>query len=131
MALEGGIWSLFSGDGRINGGVELHFPVNEPVGVIGFDFIDDKMDFFEIRIFATGTISRVGKHGYFGLKPGVVFESFGSVFDDGIEFFGIGLFVDAAISDSNDMIAFLADKTTRKEIRFKREMILVSKKDIA
>ena len=114
----------------IDGSIKLHFSVDNIIRMVFADFVYDEMNFFEIGIFAAGTIGGVGKHGYFGLKSGVVFESFGSVFDDGIEFFGIGLFVDAAISDSNDLIAFSADETARKEIRFKREMIFVSKKDI-
>ena len=99
MALEGGIWSLFSGDGRINGGVELHFSVNEPVGVVRANFVDDEVDFFEVRIFAARTVGGIGKHGDFGGVLVVGLVSGGGIFNDSIKLIGGREFVDAAVGE--------------------------------
>ena len=40
------------------------------------DLVDDEMNFFEIRVLATGTVSRVGKHGDFWLVVGVFITFF-------------------------------------------------------
>ena len=48
------------------------------------DFVDDEMDFFEVGIFAAGTVGRVGEHGDFRLEASISLESLGGIFDDSV-----------------------------------------------
>ena len=98
LALQGAFGSFLGGDFRIHGGVELHFAVDNPVGVILFDLVDNEIDFVKIGIFSAGAIGGVGEHGDFGLTTSVVLEGDGSIFDDYVELFLRREFVHAAIS---------------------------------
>ena len=75
------------------------------------DFVDDEMDFFEVGIFAAGAVGRVRKHGDFGLETGILFESFGGIFDDNVELVFRREFVDATVGESEGAVAFLTNKT--------------------
>ncbi len=81
------------------------------------DSFDDRMNFFEVRILPTGTIGGVGEHGDFWLIVGIGFVGSGSIFDDTVEFIGIGLLVNATIGNGENLILFLADETAREELR--------------
>ena len=81
------------------------------------DFCDDGVDFFEVGIFAAGALGGIGEHGDFGLFPVVGLESFGGIFDDAVEFVGVGEFVDATVGEDK-MLAFpLANEATGEKLR--------------
>ena len=46
LAFDGAGGEFFGGNLGVDGGVELHFAVDEPVGVILSDLIDNEVDFF-------------------------------------------------------------------------------------
>ena len=117
-ALEDATRGLFKGDVRVDGGIELHFAVDEIVGVGLADVVDGKSDFFEVGVFTTGAVGRVREHGDAGLFVVVGDEGSGGVFDDSAELFFGGLFVDAAVGDSEMVIATFADETTREKRGF-------------
>ena len=126
--------SLFGGDSGIYSGVELHLAVDEPIGVGLPNLIDDLVDFGEIRVFATGAIGGVGKHGDLGLLVVINLESGGSVLDDGVELFSGGEFVDATVGKGEVLcvvwsIAF-TDETAGEIFGFKREVVFVSEEDV-
>ncbi len=82
------------------------------------DFVDDKMDFIEVGVFATGAIGGVGKHGDSRGVACEIFESGGGIFDNGVELlFGRG-FVDAAVGKSEHLIVFFANKATGEKRGF-------------
>ncbi len=85
LALQGTFGGFLGGDFWINRGIELHFAVDSPIGVILLDLFDNEIDFVEIGVFAAGAIGGVGEHGDFGLIIGVILESGGGVFDDYVE----------------------------------------------
>ena len=59
LTLQGTIRDFFGGDCGIDGGVELHFAVDKPVGMTFTNFVDNKMDFNEVGIFAARAVGRV------------------------------------------------------------------------
>ena len=82
------------------------------------DLFNYEMDFFEVGIFAARAVGGVGKHGDSWSFVGEVFESFGSVFDDGVELFFGRDFVYAAIGYGEDLVAFLTNETAREIVGF-------------
>ena len=74
------------------------------------DLVNNEVDFGEVGIFAAGAVSGVGKHGDDGLIVGVVLVGGGGVFDDGVELVFVGEFVDAAVSEGENLAVFLADE---------------------
>ena len=54
----------------------------------------------------------------------------GGVFDNGVELFFRWEFVDAAIGDGEELVAFFADKTTREKWGSKRDVVFVGEKDV-
>lgn len=99
--------------------------------MIGSDLADDVMGFGEVGIFAAGAVGRVGKHGDFWLTIGVFGESSGGVFDNGIELLLSWLFVDAAVGEGEDLVAFLANEAAREVFGFERKMVFVGEENIA
>ena len=95
----GALWSFLASDGGIHGSVELHFAVDEPIGMVLFDLVDDVMNLVEVRVFSAGTIGGVGKHGDAGLGIGEGSESDGGIFDNDVELFFGRDFVDAAVGE--------------------------------
>ncbi len=89
------------------------------------------MDFLEVGIFAAGAMGGVGKHGDFGGFASVCSKRNSGVFYGSVELLLGGEFVDAAVSERENRVAFLADKATGKVIRLEREMVLISDEDIA
>ena len=67
VALDGGGGEFLAADVGVDGAVELHLAVNEPVGVVVADFVDDEVDFVEIGVLAAGAVGGVGEHGDAGL----------------------------------------------------------------
>ena len=82
------------------------------------NLINHEMDFFEVGIFAAGAVCGVGKHGDFWSFASEVLESYGSIFDYGVELLFGWEFINAAVGEGEKLIAFLADETTRKIGRF-------------
>ncbi len=68
-------------DVGVDSSVELHFAVDEPVGMIISDFVDTIVNFVEIGIFATATIGGIREQGNFGLLSREGGESIGGIFD--------------------------------------------------
>ena len=101
-------------DGGVDGGVELHFAVYQPIGVVLSDLVDDEMDFGEVGVFAAGAVGGVGEHGDDGLGASVVLVGGGGVFYDGVKLVFVGEFVDAAVGEGEELVAFLADETARE-----------------
>ena len=81
------------------------------------DSFDDRMYFFEVRVLTTGAIGGVGEHGDFWLIVSIGFVGGGGIFDDAVEFISIGLFVNATIGNSENLVLFLTDETAREELR--------------
>ena len=102
------------GDGRINSGVELEFAIDKPVRVMLLDSIYDIMDFGEVEVLAAGTMGGVGKHGDSGLIISVGLIGFCGIFDDNVELFFGGVFVDAAVGESEELVPSFANKGTRE-----------------
>ena len=102
---------LVGNDGAY-GGVELHFAINEPIGVVLPNLIDNVIDFVEVGILTAGAVGGVGKHGDSGSVSGVSVICDGGVFDDGVKLVPIWDFVDAAVGEGEDLTALLADETT-------------------
>ena len=100
----------------IDSGVKLHFPVYYPIWVILTNLVNNEMDFVEIGILATRTIGGVGEHGDDGLLVGEFRKSFGSVFNNAIQLFVSGLFIDAAVSEGEELVAFLANETAGEKL---------------
>ena len=109
-----------------NSGVKLHFPVYYPIWVILTNLVNNEMDFVEIGVFTTGTIGGVGEHGDDRLLVGEFRKSFGSVFNNAIQLFVSGLFIDAAIGEGEELVAFLADKATGEEFGCHWDFIFAS-----
>ena len=105
-------------DTGINCGVKLHFSIDEPVGMIGLDAINDVMDFVEVRVFATGTVGGIGKHGDFGLMFSKRFKCGRGVFDDSVKLVIGWVFVDSPVGESEDLIPFLTNEATGEELGF-------------
>ena len=95
------------------------------------NFIYAEMDFFKVGVFAAGAVSGVGEHGDSGLVIGIFEKSCGSVFDDGVKLLLGRGFIDTAIGEGDDAIAFFANKTAREISRFERKVVFVGEKDIA
>lgn len=125
VSLQGAVWGFLGCYLWVDGGVELHFAVDDVIWVGLFDFIYDVVDFVEIRVLAAGAVSGVGKHGDFGLLASVFNEGCGGIFDDGVQLFGCGLFVDAAIGDGDDLVILFANKTAGEIGGFERKVSLV------
>ena len=109
------VWNLFGGDTWIDCCVELHFPIDEIVRMVLMDFFDCIVDFFEVGVFATGTVGGIGKHSDFGLFAGIFSKCFCSIFDDSVELLFGGLLINAAVGESEGCVVFLADETAREK----------------
>ena len=79
-----------------------------------FDLSNNKVNFFEVWIFTAGTVSGVGEHSYFGLLIGLGRKGNSGVFNCGVELFFGGELIDAAVSERESKVAFLADETARE-----------------
>ena len=132
LTLEGAAGSFFVSDFGDDSGVELHFAINEPVGMVCADLVDDGVDSVEVGIFTAGAVSGVREHGDFGLFVVVGYECGSRIFDDGVELVGIGKFIDATVSE-NEMFAsrFFTHEAAGEILGSKREMIFAGEKNVA
>ena len=118
-------------DGGIYGSVELHFAVDKPIGMVLLDLIDDVINLVEIRVLAAGTVGGVGKHGDAGLVLGVGLIGDSGIFNDSVELFFSGDFVDAAVGEGEDLFIFLADETAGEIVGLDRDVSFASENDVA
>lgn len=118
IAFDDGSGEFFGGDFGVDGGVKLHFAVYEPIWMVLANLVDSIMDFWKVGIFTAGAVSGIGKNGDSRLSFGKRFESLGGIFDNSVELFFCGLLIDAAVGESENLFAFLADETTGEKGRF-------------
>ena len=118
LTSQGARWSLLGGDFGAGSGVELHFAVDEPIGVVSANLLDDGGDFVEVGVLAAGAVGGVGKHGDFGLLVEINFVSSGGVLYDSVELLFARLLVDTAVGEGKVGAVFaLTDKTAREKWR--------------
>lgn len=99
--------------------------------MIGFDAVNDGGDFGEVGVFATRAVGGIREHGDARLLAVESFESLSSVFDNGVELLGVGLFVDAAIGEDEMGIGAFANETAREIGGFQRDLIFAGENDVA
>lgn len=109
----------------------MHFSVDETIGMVGFNTVDDGGDFGKVGVFTAGTVGRVRKHGDARLLTVENFESLGGVFDNGVELLGVGLFVDATIGEDEMDIGAFTNETTREIRGFQGDLIFAGEDDVA
>ena len=71
-------------DDWVYSSVELKFAVDEPVGMIFGDLLDDVVSLVGVGIFAARTVGGVGKESDFGLMASVDLKCLCGVFDDSV-----------------------------------------------
>ena len=76
-------------------------------------------------------MGRVGKHGDSGSLAGVCSKRNSGVFYGNVELLLGGEFVDAAVSERKNRVAFLADKATGEVIGLEWEVVFISDENVA
>ena len=107
--------NFFLADAWVYCGVELHLAVDKPFWMIGANFFNNKIDFFEVVVFAATTFGGIGKHSDARSGAKVEFVSFRRIFDDDIELVGRRMFIDTAIGNDDGIVVTFADKTAREK----------------
>ncbi len=131
VAGDWGAGDFFLANFGVDGGIELHFAVDEPICVIFADFVDDGIDFRKIGIFATRTFGGIREHRDAWSVIKICFVSFGGVFDDSVELLFGGELIDATVGYDEGLVALFTDKTTREKLRTEGDMCFAGEEDVA